>query len=177
MKNNYVKTIVYTAVIAAIYTALSVALAPISYGPVQFRISEALTLLPVLTPLAIPGLTLGCFLSNLIGMLMGANPVGWIDMIVGTAATLLAAIVSWALRRYHIKTVPVLAAIPPVIFNAVMVGLELTFLFGGKWYLNMLSVGFGELVVCFVLGLPLVVALERTGLAKKLFSSGPKKQE
>ena len=78
--------------IAAIYTALSLALAPFSYGNIQVRIAEALTLLPLIYQPAIWGVTLGCFLTNLIGAIMGFNPTGMIDAVIGTAATLLAAL-------------------------------------------------------------------------------------
>ena len=173
MKKN-IRKLVEIAAIAAIYTAVSLALAAFSFGAVQVRVSEALTLLPVVTPLAIPGLTLGCFLSNMLGMVLGLNPVGWMDMIVGTCATLISAIFTRMFRDFRIKNIPVYAAIPPVLVNAVFVGAELTYIFSGglepkMLVINMLSVGAGQLVSCFIIGLPFICFLERSGLAVKIF--------
>ena len=88
------KNLCLSALIAALYAALTLAFQPISYGAVQFRISEALTLLPVLFPQAVPGLTLGCLISNLF------NPMGATvyDVVFGTLATLIAAVITWRMR-------------------------------------------------------------------------------
>lgn len=165
------------AVIAALYAVLTYLAAAmnLAYGPVQFRFSEALTVLPVFTPAAIPGLALGCFLSNL------ASPLGVVDWVFGTAATILAAFGTRAAMKLRIKGAPVLAPLPPVLANAALVGLEIACLseagvfsfshfswaaFGA----GALSVGLGELVVCYALGLPLILALERTEASKKIFA-------
>ena len=79
--NKTIRSMVRTAMIAAIYTALSLLLAPFSYGPVQVRVSEALTLLPVLSGEAIPGIVLGCALANAVGFATGANMLGFLDII------------------------------------------------------------------------------------------------
>lgn len=158
------------AVIAAIYTVLTLLAASLNlaYGPVQFRFSEALTILPVFTPAAVPGLALGCLLSNI------WSGFGAADMVFGTLATLLAAITSRMLRNIRFKGLPVLSALPPVLFNAVIIGLEISifspggFVWAGFWSAA-LSVGIGELVVCFALGLPLASALQKTGTDKKMF--------
>jgi uncharacterized membrane protein len=166
---------VVTAMIAALYTALCTALAPIGYGPVQVRVAEALTILPVFSPLGVWGLALGCALSNLIGFFTGMNPLGFLDIAIGTAATLSAALVSWKLRHVKWKGLPVLATLPPVLFNAVIIGAELAYAFMGDegfavaFLLNALSVGAGQLVACVCLGLPLYALLERTGAAKLCF--------
>ena len=99
------------AMIAAIYTVLTLLAATmnLAYGPVQFRFSEALTILPLFTPAAIPGLTIGCLLSNLF------SGYGAADMIFGTLATLLAAIATHMLRNVRIKHIPWLAPLPPVV--------------------------------------------------------------
>lgn len=164
------------AVIAALYAVLTWAAAGVNlaYGPVQFRFSEALTVLPVLTPAAIPGLTLGCFLSNL------GSPLGVVDWIFGTAATLLAAFGTRAAAKVEFKGVPWLAPLPPVLANALIVGLEVACLSdaGFAWAdfswtafgAGALSVGLGELAVCYVLGLPLLVALKKLRVAEKLFA-------
>lgn len=164
------------ALICALYTVLTylAAMVNLAYGPVQFRFSEALTLLPVCTPAAVPGLALGCFLSNL------ASPLGVVDWVFGTCATLLAALGTRALGRIRWGGVPVLSALPPVLCNALIVGLEVSCLSeaGAFSWANFswaafgagaLSVGAGELAVCFVLGLPMLVALEKTGAAQKAF--------
>lgn len=158
------------AVIAAIYTVLTLlaATANLAYGPVQFRFSEALTLLPVLTPAAIPGLALGCLLSNIF------SGYGAADMVFGTLATLLAAVVTRLLRGVRFREVPYLAPLPPVLFNALIVGLEITFLSPGgflwpAFWANALSVGAGELVICYALGLPLTAALEKADKKLRFF--------
>ena len=100
MKNRTLRQITAAGVIAAAYAALSLVLASTTFGPVQCRVSEALTLLPVLSPAAVWGVTLGCAITNGVGAATGANFLGLIDLLVGTAATLLAAITS-RLLGYH----------------------------------------------------------------------------
>ena len=90
MKKTKTRTIVRCALIASLYTAVSLVLAPIAFGAVQARVSEAFTLLPVLVPDAVVGVTLGCFLTNLVGVFTGANVLGALDIVFGTAATLTA---------------------------------------------------------------------------------------
>ena len=172
-----VRSLTQAAMIAALYAVLTYAAAAVNlaYGAVQFRFSEALTVLPVFTPAAIPGLAVGCFLANL------GSPLGLVDWIFGTGATLLAAVGTWMARKIQIKGVPVLAPLPPVIANVVLVGFELsclssagTFALGNfTWAAfgaSALSVGIGELVICYALGLPLLLALRKTGVSQRLFS-------
>ena len=142
----------FSAVLAALYVALTVLL-PFSYGPVQFRISEALTLLPVLFPQSIPGLTLGCLIANLLG-----SSTPW-DVIFGTLTTLLAAIATYRLRQ-NIW----LAAAAPVLGNGVVVGLVLHLTLRFPLVSTMLSVAFGEACVLYLLGVPLVRALKKITL-------------
>lgn len=147
-----------SAVVAALYTGLTLLFQPISFGAVQLRVSEALTLLPVLTSAAIPGLAVGCLLSNL---LAGANVY---DVAFGTLATLLASLVTRRLRKSLW-----LAALPPVVANAVIVGLVITYAYGVPTpLLNILTVGAGEAVVCFALGVPAVRLLQKRDLSKLL---------
>lgn len=172
MKKNHIRHLAEAAAIAALYTAISLALAAFTFGAVQVRVSEALSLLPIVTPLAIPGLTLGCFLSNLLGMVIGANPLGWLDMIVGTLATLLSTLFTRMFRKYRIKNIPIYSAIPPVLINAVFIGTELTYVLSGGFdlrllLLNMLSVGVGQIISCCIIGLPFICFLEKSGLSKK----------
>lgn len=140
------------ALIAALYTALTLLLAPISYGAVQVRISEAFTLLPVLFPEAIPALAIGCLLSNLLGGCMLP------DIVFGTLATLSAALCTYALRQNKW-----IAALPPVVFNGLIVGAVVHFCYTPTMALPlcMLSVAFGEAVAVYICGPLLLKALER----------------
>ncbi|MDU7338658.1 MAG: QueT transporter family protein [Clostridium sp.] len=163
--------LVQGAMIAALYvvlTFLSSAMG-LAYGPVQFRLSEALTILPVFTPAAIPGITIGCLISNL------GSPYGVVDILCGTGATLLAAVISYQLRRFRLHGLPVLSALPPVLCNALVIGAELAFFLpsgftAAGFFAAGVSVGAGELVVLAVLGLPLAFLLEKSGTAQKLFN-------
>ena len=119
MKNKTTKYLLQGAVIAAVYAVLTIVLAPISYGPMQVRISEALTVLPVFTPAAVPGLFVGCFVANMVG------PYGAVDMICGSAATLIA-----ALLTYKLKDKTWLAPLPPVVLNGIIIGGMLHFAYG-----------------------------------------------
>ena len=147
--------IVRSAVIAALYAALTLALYPISFGAVQFRVSEALTLLPIVMPEAIPGLFVGCLVSNLNG---SATP--W-DIIFGSLATLIAAILTYATRRNKI-----LAAFWPVLCNTVIVGLVLALTLDLPVFVTMGEVGLGELAVVYTVGMAMLAALKR--VPKKL---------
>lgn len=118
-----IRRMVVAAMIAAVYCAVSLLLLPLSFGAVQVRVSEALTLLPVLSPDAIVGVTLGCALTNALGSSMGL-----IDVVVGTSATLIAALMSWALRKARVFGLPMASSLPPVLVNAVFIGAEITLL-------------------------------------------------
>ena len=175
MKQTKVRRMVVCAMLAAIYAAICLVFAPISFGAVQVRVSEALTLLPIFDPLLIVGVTLGCFVTNLIGFMTGANILGWLDILFGTAATLIAAVMTWKLRDFRIKGLPILAAIPPILVNAVVIGMELCWLISGgfNWsvfLINAVAVGIGQLISCFALGLPFVWWMEKTGLHRRIFS-------
>ena len=150
------RSLCVSALTAALYTALTLLFQPISFGATQFRVSEALTLLPVLFPQAVPGLTLGCLLSNLLG---GYGP--W-DQLIGTLATLLAALLTRRLRGNMW-----LAALPPVLCNALMVGGMLAFVLPAPFWLTALSVALGEAVVVFALGVPLIKGLRAAHLPEK----------
>lgn len=145
-----VKTLCLSGIIAALYAGLTILLQAISFGPIQIRVAEAMTLLPILTPAAVPGLAIGCFLANLICST-------WQDWVFGTLATLLAALLTRRLRKNIF-----LAALMPVIMNGLIVGIVLYVMFGGSWLLNILTVAGGEAVACYVLGLPLIRVLEKT---------------
>ena len=174
-KNNKVAFLAQAAVIAALYTALTYVAAAmnLAYGAVQFRFSEALTLLPIFTPAAVPGLALGCFISNL------ASPFGPVDWIFGTLATLLAAICTRAVRNVELKKIPWLAPFMPVIFNAVIIGFEVACFsaadifafsnFSFEAFISIgLSVGIGQFLMCYGLGIPLVIMIRKTKIDKLL---------
>ena len=162
MRKSKIRFMVESALIAALYAGLTYLMGffNLAYGPIQFRVSEALTVLPVFTPAAIPGLTIGCFLANI----MSFSPI---DMVFGTAASLIAAIGTYWLRKYCIQGVPLLSLLPPVLVNAVIVGLEIAFFFTeGKasfagFAFNALTVGLGQAVVCFGLGIPLYLMIKK----------------
>ena len=149
------------AVIAALYAALTWFLAPISYGPVQCRLSEALTLLPVLVPQAIPGLTVGCLIANVAGLASGLTTI-W-DVIFGTLATLLAAVATWATRNMTVSKarLPIVSALWPVVANGIIVGLVLTLTLNLPFVLTALEVAAGE-IVATALGVVMIWALRKT---------------
>jgi uncharacterized membrane protein len=168
-QSGHLVHLVQGAMIAAIYTVLTylAALAGLAYGPVQFRFSEALTILPVFTASAVPGLTVGCLLANVF------SGYGIYDMVFGTAATLIAAVGTRLLRNVRFRGVPVLAPLPPVLVNAVIVGAEIVILSPGgfawaAFWTAACQVGLGELVVCYVLGLPLAILIEKNKTLKSL---------
>lgn len=143
--------------VAAVYAAATLFLPIPQYMGVQFRVAEAMTVLPFLFPEAIPGLAVGCFLANLLG-----SPI-MLDWIFGTLATLLAAL--WSRRMPNLW----LAALPPVICNAAIVGAEIAWFvveeggaFWPAWGLNALTVGLGEAAACYILGVPLARMLEKS---------------
>ena len=151
-----VRTLTTGGIIAALYAALTLLLAPISFGAggtVDFRVAEALTLLPILTPAAVPGLTVGCFAANLI---CGAP---WQDVVFGTLATLLGAFCTRKLRK-NIW----LAAAMPVVFNTVIVGTILSLVYALPLWMMLFSVFAGEIAVCYLLGIPLIKLLQHTRL-------------
>lgn len=152
MRNKKVQFIVQAAFIAAIYVILTyfISAFQLASGAIQIRISEALTILPYFTPAAIPGLWIGCFLSNL---LTGCLPM---DVVFGSLATLLGAVGTYLLRKNKW-----LAPIPPVVFNTIIVPYVLAFVYGAEGSIPffMLTVGAGELVSCYILGNILLNAL------------------
>ena len=145
--------------VAAIYVVLTLIFRPISFGAIQFRIAEVMTLMPILSPYAAPGLFVGCLLANWLG---GGV---WFDVALGSIATLLAAICT---RKCREK--PPLAAIFPTIFNGLIVGPVVYFAYVrapgdpvsvSTLLFNMATVAFGELVVCYILGLLMIHGLKK----------------
>lgn len=150
--DNCVKQMVQGAAIAAVYVVLTMAFRPISFGPVQFRISEALCVLPYFTPAAVPGVFLGCLISNLLG---GAAAL---DVVFGSFATLMGAVGSRLLRKNRY-----LVTLPPIAANTLIIPWVLKYAYGSAdmvWFM-MVTVGAGELLAVGVLGQFLLGALER----------------
>lgn len=152
MRNKKVLFMTEAAIIAAIYVVLVFAFAPISFSAIQARIAEALTILPFFTPAAIPGVTIGCLLSNL---LTGADVL---DVIFGTLATLLGAIGSYLLRKNKY-----LVPLPPIIANTLIVPWILRYAYGVPDAIPflMLTVGIGEIIACGILGMVLLFTLDK----------------
>ena len=154
MKNKNIRFAVQAATIAALYTALTLLanLFGLANYAIQVRFSETLTVLPCFTPAAVPGLFLGCLLSNI---LTGALPL---DIVFGSVATLLGAIFTRLLRKYK-----VLAPLPPIISNTLIIPFVLAFVYnfeGSIWYFA-LTVGLGEIISCGALGYLLMSAMKR----------------
>ncbi len=141
-----------TALIGAIYFVLSFFVQPLSFGPLQFRISEALVLLPIFFPEAILGLSVGCLLSN-----FAFSPFGLYDILFGTLATLLGTLGTYFLRKNVL-----LSSLPPVIFNTLLVPIIFV-LQGtqGAYYVYAAQVLLGEFVVVCLLGIPFTFALKK----------------
>lgn len=152
MKDKKVMYLVQAAAIAAIYVVLVEVFNYWSFGPIQFRIAEALTILPFFTPAAIPGLFVGCMLANILG---GAIPA---DVIFGSLATLAAAYATYQVRKYKY-----LAPAPPIIANMLVVPLVLKFGYGAEDAIPymIVTVGIGELIVCGIIGMILLTALSK----------------
>lgn len=153
MKNKNVTFLTQAAMIAAIYVVLTLLFRPISFGEIQVRISEALTILPLFTPAAVPGVFAGCLIANIIGG--GILP----DIIFGSLATLIGAVLTYRLR----ERTPFLAPLPPIAANTVIVPFVLFYGYGVNLPIvfMMLTVGIGEVLSCGVLGLLLYTALKR----------------
>ena len=157
-----IKFIVINGLIAAIYVVFTAPFANIAYGSIQFRLAEVLTVLPIFSAATIPGVTLGCFIANLIN----PNNLGPVDIIGGSIATLIAGYFSWLIGK---KNKP-LGIIPPIVFNGLIVGGYLPFLLvdpGSTVTLqaigiSMLSVAGSEAVLLVVLGLPLIAIIAKT---------------
>ena len=161
--NNRVRNLVFGALLGAMYVALTwlqnFILPGSATWAIQFRASEALCVLALFTPAAIPGLAVGCFVFNL--HYVGALPL---DILVGTLATFFACGTMWRLRKF-----PWLALAMPALFNGLLVGWELTVYIGNAFWLNALYVAIGEAAVLYTLGLLLYTTMKKNGLARRLF--------
>ena len=179
-------------VIAALYAAATLVailfLGGLAWGPVQFRISEALTVLALFTADAVPGLTLGCIIANAANIVLGGTgTLGLLDVAFGSFATLLGALFTYKLRRR-----PALAVLGPVLANALIVPAYLPVMIAGlgfytipftsislegsyglMYLFGLVTTGVGEAVVLYALGLPLARALGRSPLPAMLSAAAP----
>lgn len=167
MKKKSTLFITQAAVIAALYVALTYVSSAmgLAYNSVQFRLSEILTVLPVFTPAAIPGLTMGCLIANI------SSPFGILDIFCGTLATFLASVVTYAIRKITFKGISVIATLPPVLFNAVIVGLEIWYLEGKTpemFFISALQVAAGQAVMCIIAGIVFMRAVKKTRLFERI---------
>lgn len=153
MKNKSVLFMAHAAMIAAIYVVLTILFRPFSFGEIQVRIAEALTVLPVFTPAAIPGLFIGCLIGNILG---GAILP---DIVFGSLATLIGAMLTYVLRKQS----RYLAVLPPILSNTLIIPFVLRYAYGVNLpiYWMMLTVGIGEILSCGVLGIILHSALQK----------------
>lgn len=152
MKNKKLVFLVQSSMIAAIYVVLIYIFQPSSSGVIQVRVAEALTVLPMFTPAAIPGLTLGCFLGNLLtGSVI-------LDVVFGSLATLIGALGSYALRKFKF-----LVPLPPILANIIIVPWVLRYAYHAPDAIPfmMLTVGIGEIISCGILGMVLMIGLDK----------------
>ena len=155
INSSHINKLARGALIAALYAALTILLAPISYGPVQCRVSEAFTLLPFYLPEAVPGLFIGCIFANFIG------GYGLPDMVFGSLATLIAAFLT--LKSGNIFV----AALWPVLSNMIIIGTMLHYLIEAPLVMTCIYVALGELISCYVIGVPFMKLLERKNIIAK----------
>ncbi|ODS49782.1 MAG: hypothetical protein A8274_1262 [Halanaerobium sp. 4-GBenrich] len=137
------------AAITALYVVITYFLAPISFGPIQFRAAEALTVLPIIFPEAVPALFLGVILANVIGGL------GMVDIVGGSLVTLLAAYVTYKNKDNFF------AYLSPILFNAFLISIYLHLLFDLPYWLNVIQIGLSEAAVVLILGVPLIKYLKK----------------
>lgn len=167
-RSNRIRYWTHAAIIAALYAVLThlqnLILPGSASWAIQCRLSEALCVLALFTPAAIPGLAIGCLVFNIT-----SAAVLPLDFLVGTLATLLAATGIWYSRRILLGDYPLIALAMPAVFNAILVGWELSVYIGGAFWLNAVYVAIGELIVMFVFGTALYYVLKRRHLDKLLF--------
>ncbi len=163
-----IRLIVYSGIIAALYVVLTLPMAQFAFGPIQFRLAEVLTVLPAFAAGYIPGISLGCFLANL----LNPNNLGPVDIIGGTVATILAGIFSRILGKKN----KILGIIPPVLFNGLIVGGYLPFLLLDEGSevtavavgLSMFEVAASEAVLLVIVGIPFILLIEKNSRLKAL---------
>ena len=160
-----VRFLAKSAIFAALYVAITWLLAPISYGPIQFRISEILILVCVYNPKYIPSMILGCFLANT------TSSLGWYDMVFGTLATIIALIPVIWVRKFHIA--PIFAIVSNAFIVSVELGIAFDMFAPNVFFFNVLTIALGEAVVLYLLGVPLMMALGKNEKIVELLEFDP----
>ena len=165
---KYTRRLAHAAVLAALYAVLThfqnILLPGSATWAIQMRLSEALCILAFFTPAAAMGLAVGCLIFNL--TFAAALPL---DFLVGTAATYLAAKAMWLTRNITVGEFPLLGMLMPALFNAILVGWELSVYIGGGFWINAIYVALGEIAVLLTLGTILYFAMKRRNLDTRLF--------
>ena len=138
MKNEKLQWLTKNAILAALYVVITLVFAPISYGAVQFRVSEVLVMIPFFNKKWIPGITLGCLIANMF------SPLGVVDVVFGTLATLIAGILVSKMKNIWLVT------LMPTIANGIIIGIQLNLVFKAPLFASMLYVALGELVVVVI---------------------------
>ena len=175
-ENINIRKLSFAGVIAALYVALVLAGAMVSFGPLQFRFAEVLAVWPFFFPVAVPGLFVGCIIANMF------SPYGLIDVVVGSLASLLAGLctmqIGKSLSRERIGS-KLLACLPPVIINAILIGAMIAWLivgsFTGYAFLTTFIaytgyVGLGQLGVLYLFGMPLMIYMSKSGMYQRLLA-------
>jgi uncharacterized membrane protein len=159
------KKLVMAAMVAAVYATLTMVLSFSSYGLIQYRIAEALTILPVFSSVHVFSIFIGCLVSNLL------SPYGWLDIVVGSFASLLAAIATYYIGRSNLKFKKFIAPIPPVLLNALIIG-GLLYSQGASPSLQLaiIQVGWGQFICAYVLGVLFYTLIEKKPTLKKIFT-------
>ena len=158
MENSKIKFLTKAAIIAALYVVSTMLISPIAFGENQVRVSEALNILVYFTPSAIPGLFVGCILANL------SSPFGIIDIAFGSIASLLAAVCASKIKNKY------LVGIPSVLFNGIFVGFILYKMSAVPFIAGFISVCIGQAVSLYVIGLPLLILIEKNQKLRSLIS-------
>ncbi len=154
MKSSHIQNLTKSAVVAAVYVVLTLAVAPISYGPIQFRVAEILNLLAFFNPIYIIAVTLGCFISNL------NSPFGLYDVVFGTAHTFLSVLFIWRSRRL------ITASLWPALLS-VIIALELNLVLATPILETWFYVALSEIIICTLIGVPVVYLLHRSGFLRR----------
>jgi len=159
-----IRNITKIALYASIYLVLTLLFSQISYGPIQFRISEFLTVFPFIDPTSIIGIFLGCFIANFF------SPAGWIDVVFGSLCTLIAGYLTYKMPKIY------LAPIPPILVNAFGVSLYLHYFFKLPYILNVIYIAIGEAVVTYLIGLPILIYIDKNpNIKEKILGVGAKR--
>lgn len=159
-----IKQLSISAMIAAMYATLTIVFSFMSYSNIQYRLAEALTILPIYSPVYILGLFIGCVIANL------NSTLGPIDLVVGSLTTLVASTITYFIGKSNFKSKTFLIPLPTVILNALVVGLELHLMLGNPLALGIIQVGWGEFVCAYILGILLMKFIESKKFLKNLLT-------